>query len=511
MQKEVMLKIINDQSQARKKKLADALFEVGTDEAIDGLYRLLNDKSDFVVLFATERLGDLALNNIQINIKPIIDTLTKYQNKDYIKMACVRALGYSKNPVAIKTLIDALRDTHAGVRYYAIDAITKFGLTATLPLINGFTEEVLEWNSRLAFALALTFLSTLKGSDVEITLKNVLTIKSENVKYAAIRAFEEIGNISLSDKLKQFLKIDTTENRNEIRKMVKNISKKEEMEQLIKQLTVINQQLCIDLVMALKNQKDVETSKEIIEKILDNCEDKKTKAIIIRIIGLSKAKFAVPLLTSSIKDPDKRVRANAVEALAELGNEDVIEIIKPALNDFDNRVKANAAKGLWKLGGARSLQILRDMITSSDKWMRASAAYALGEIGVIQATEILQNAINDPDNDVKINVIKSLGKIGDINSIQILCDIVKNKVEDWNVRKNAIIALSKSNSEDAHQFLLNEKDNESETELYKETISIVLEERFGKDYEQKIKKLSLYEDTPTQMETEVQNISENEI
>jgi HEAT repeat protein len=493
MHKEAMLKIINDQSQARKKKLADALCEIATEDALGGLYQMLGDKSDFVVLFAMERIGDLALNETQINVKYVLDTFNKFKDAEYIKMACVRALGYANNHVAIKVLVDALRDKSAGVRYYAVDALTKYGITASLPTINLFTEEFIEWPTRQAAALALTFISTLKGSEVEVTLKNVLTIKSENIKFSVVRAFNDVGNAVMGEKIREFLKIDTLEDRYEIRKMIKSVSKKEEMEQLIKQLTIINQQQCLDLVMALKNVKNPDEARESLAKLLRNCDDKRVKAIILRIIGLSKAKFSVPLLGECIKDPDKRVRANAIESLAELGDETVIDLIKPALNDFDNRVKANAAKGLWKLGGARSLQILREMLTDSDKWMRASAAYALGEIGVIQVGEILQAAVNDHDNDVKINVIKALGKISDINSVQILCDIMQNKSEDWIVRKTAVVAMAKSGSEEAHQFLMKEKENEGETQLYRETIVVILEEVFGKDFANALRTQTAYE------------------
>lgn len=482
MHKEAMLKIINDQSQARKKKLADALGEIATEDALSGLYQMLGDRSDFVVLFAMERIGDLALNGAQINVKFVIDVFNKFKEAEYIKMACVRALGYCANQVAVKSLVDALRDKDAGVRHYAVDALTKYGLLAALPVINLFTEEFIEWPTRQAAALTLTFLSTLKGSEVEITLKNVLTIKSENIKFSVVRSFNEVGNAVMAEKIREFLKIDTLEDRYEIRKMIKSVSKKEEMEQLIKQLTMLNQQMCLDLIMSLKNTKNPDEARESLAKLLRGCDDKRIKAIILRIIGLSKAKFSVPLLGECIKDPDKRVRANAIESLAELGDESVIDLIKPALNDFDNRVKANAAKGLWKLGGARSLQILRDMLSDADKWMRASAAYALGEIGVIQVGEILQAAVNDHDNDVKINVIKALGKIGDINSVQILCDIAQNKSEDWIVRKTAVVSLARSNSEDAHRFLIKEKDNETETKLYRETIAVIIDEVFSKDY-----------------------------
>jgi|GEM_PF-4914326 len=507
MHKEAMLKIINDQSQARKKKLADALFSVATEEALGGLYQLLLDKSDFVALFAMERISALAMNNVQINIKLITDAMAKHNDKEHVKMAGVRTLGYSCNQMAIKPLVDALRDNSSGVRHYAVDALTRFGLTPALPLINFFTEEFIEWPARLSAALALTFLSTLKGSEVEVTLKNVMSIKSENIKFSIVRAFNEIGNAVLADKMREFLKIDTLEDRYEIRKMIKSVSRKEEMEQLIKQLTLLNQQMCLDLVMAMKGSKKPEEAKEIVAHILAG-EDKRIKAIIIRILGLSKAKFTLPLLAECVKDSDKRVRANAVESLGELGDETVIETIKAALNDSNNRVKANAAKALWKLGGARSLQILRDMIGDDDKWMRASAAYALGEIGVIQVGEILQSAVGDHDNDVKMNVIKALGKIGDINSVQTLCEITQNKNEDWMVRKTVIIALAKSKSEDAHAFLFKEKDNLNETELYRETVKVILEEVFGKDVMMSLGRETAYETSHAELDETSKNESD---
>jgi HEAT repeat protein len=322
----------------------------------------------------------------------------------------------------------------------------------------------------------LSFLSEDALLDVEATVKNILSVKSENVRFATARAFKEVGNPEFALELKDFLKIDEVENSEELKKILKRVSRKDDMEQLVATLAKMDEKTCLELIVALKKGKNVVESQERLARIFRMTEDKKVKGIVIRIIGLAKAQAAIPLLQECLKDPDKRVRANAVEALSEIGGDYVIELLKPMINDYDNRVKANAAKGLWALGGVRSLQILRDMMTAKDKWMRAAAAYALGEIGVIQTVDLLIQSLNDPEVDVRVNVVKALARTGDLVALNNIMDVVRNKSEEWPVRKNAIISIGRTRVRKGIEFLENLLADASEPQLARETIQLVLDE-----------------------------------
>lgn len=470
-----MRAIMTGESLVRKRRLLDALIKVTDADAFEVAYDALRDASDFIVSAALKVI-DARSSRFPVQVKRIMDVCRSQSEKPHLRALGIRVLGNSENTLSIKTIVDALEDRDEMVQLEAVESIIKFRKGAVLPLINAITEEEAPWFKRERCALALSFLAGKAEHEVVPTLKNVLTLKGENVQFAVARAFKEIGNLDLFEDLKGFLKIETLENRVEIKRLLRTVSRKQEMEHLIASLAKMDEKLCLELIVSLKSSKKSLEHQHILERILKNAENKRMKAAIVRIMGLARNEKVVPILTDCLKDPDKRVRANTVEALADIGGEFVIELLRPMLNDYDNRVKANAAKGLWKLGGVRSLQILREMMENQDKWMRASAIYAMGEIGVMQVVELLLVGLSDPDSDVVINTARALVKTGDPMAVHAVIDLARNRSVDWLVRKNAIIALARTDKPEAMRFLKEIVNDESEPPSVKETVSVVLAE-----------------------------------
>lgn len=470
-----MQKIMKEPSLVRKRRLLDALLKVGSADLFEVAYDALKDKSEFIITAALKVI-DAKSSVFNVNVKKITDLYKVSTELPHIRSLAIRVLGNAGSNLAIRSIVEAMEDREEIVRIEATEAIVKYRKSAVVPLINAITEEEALWYKREKCALALSFLATSEENEVQSTLKNVLTLKTENVQFSVVRAFKEIGNFDLFQHLKDFLKIETMENRVEIKRLLKTVSRKEEMENLITGLAKMDEKRCLELVVALKSSKKSIEHQHTLERILKSSENKRMKANIIRIMGLSRNEKLIPILTDHLKDPDNRVRANTVEALTDIGSEYVIDLVKPLLNDYDNRVKANTAKGLWKLGGVRSLQILRSMMENEDKWMRASAIYALGEIGVVQVVELLLQGLSDKDEDVRVNTVRALVKTGDHMAIHSVVDMATNTSESWLVRKNAIIALARTGSPQALDALKEMLANEHETPLVKETISVVLTE-----------------------------------
>ena len=471
-----MRKVMAGDSMMNKRRLLDALVQAAEPEVFDVVYDGLSDPSDFVVSSCLKVI-DARAAKFPVSVKKIVDLYRSASERTYIRALCVRVLGNAENPVAVKPVVDAFDDREETVQLEAVEAAVKYRRAAVIPLVNALTEEEAPWSRREKCAIALAMLASDKKLEVETTVKNVLSLRTENVQFAVVRAFKDIGAKSLFDALKSFLKVETLENSVEIKRLLKQVSRKEEMENLISSLAKMDEKRCLELIVALKSGRRSVEQINTIERILKASSDnKRMKAIIVRIMGLARNEKVMPLLTECLKDPDKRVRSNAVEAITDIGGDYAIDLVKPLLSDFDNRVKANAAKGLWKLGGVRSLQILREMMESKDKWMRASAAYALGEIGVMQVVELLLPGLSDPDPDVKINTVRALARSGDLIAVNSVIDVARNRSEEWAVRKNAIIALGKSGRAEALAFLETLAAAPDETPLVKETVNVVLKE-----------------------------------
>jgi len=109
-----------------------------------------------------------------------------------------------------------------------------------------------------------------------------------------------------------------------------------------------------------------------------------------------------------LKDPNARVRANAIEALERIGSPDAYPYIVGFLQDKDNRVRTNAALALNKFGKVNLIRTLDGMLKDSKVWMRDSATYALSVIKIPEAVPLLANAMEDSYEGIRVKAKRAL-------------------------------------------------------------------------------------------------------
>ena len=149
----------------------------------------------------------------------------------------------------------------------------------------------------------------------------------------------------------------------------------------------------------------------------------------------------VDVVRPYLRDGDRRVRANAIEAIGrmELDIAKKAEVLPPMLADQDNRVRANAALTMTTMGIPEGGQTLQAMLTHTNKWYRASACYALGQLGAGGIVPFLARALRDPDSDVRLNAAKALRFVADNRALTQLGHALGDK-NLW-VRLYAVEAL----------------------------------------------------------------------
>jgi hypothetical protein len=116
-----------------------------------------------------------------------------------------------------------------------------------------------------------------------------------------------------------------------------------------------------------------------------------------------------------LRNPDARVRANVLEALADVGQERtwIPQILLDSLNDPDGRAAANAAIGLYRLGlEDTAIAGLTEMAASKDPSIRRSAAWAMGQVPNGQLFEVLNRLRSDSNERVRRHALKSLCTLG---------------------------------------------------------------------------------------------------
>lgn len=146
-------------------------------------------------------------------------------------------------------------------------------------------------------------------------------------------------------------------------------------------------------------------------RLLDEEEEDFLKANIITAIGNMADVKDIPRLAKFLKHPERRIRANAVEALSKIGDRDIIDLLLPVIeNEKDNRVLANTAIALWKFEDIREKvkKTFKKMIKDEEKWMRASALYAFGETQIEDFIHYLLSSLEDEDEDICRNAIIAL-------------------------------------------------------------------------------------------------------
>ena len=113
-----------------------------------------------------------------------------------------------------------------------------------------------------------------------------------------------------------------------------------------------------------------------------------------------------------LQHPDARVRANALEGIADRANAQGAEFLLQGLTDTDHRVRTLAAVGLSRLGDPQGFQVLLRMLRNPKPIERRSAAWGLGVCGNPAAFPRLELvARGDPDERVRELAAQACQKI----------------------------------------------------------------------------------------------------
>ena len=164
--------------------------------------------------------------------------------------------------------------------------------------------------------------------------------------------------------------------------------------------------------------------------------DQRVRATVAKAIQVfSLARQKIELTRTFMEDEDTRVRANVVESLDSIDDDEILKRLIQLTRSPNSRERANAIKKLWELG-YRDFEIsLVQMSEESDEWTRASAVWVLGEIEAPHLNDVLTNKLNDPSAVVRENAIRALGKQGSNEQIQGLIRYLED--EDRRVREAA--------------------------------------------------------------------------
>jgi HEAT repeat protein len=175
---------------------------------------------------------------------------------------------------------------------------------------------------------------------------------------------------------------------------------------------------------------------------------------------------AVPYLAVAVEDPRRDVRWRTVQALGEIGGDDVVASLVAALQDEDALVRRYAVQfvGKWGKGNAAAIPAVRSLLADPDLQVivaalsaldelgdtshkadvelvdslcaklrsdnlthREGAAIALGMTGNPRAAVPLAEALAvEPSRSVRRAIVEAIGKIGSRASAPLFLDLLKD-------------------------------------------------------------------------------------
>ncbi|HYZ84111.1 MAG TPA: HEAT repeat domain-containing protein [Bryobacteraceae bacterium] len=102
-------------------------------------------------------------------------------------------------------------------------------------------------------------------------------------------------------------------------------------------------------------------------------------------------------LSSQLRAPDPRVRANAIEGCLPIANEELVPILMTALRDPHHRVRATAALALHPIETHIARSTLMSMLNDPETAPAAAAAWAIAYTGDATYVPALKELLRHPD------------------------------------------------------------------------------------------------------------------
>ncbi len=130
------------------------------------------------------------------------------------------------------------------------------------------------------------------------------------------------------------------------------------------------------------------------------------------LLGRERDPHLKGLFLSALRDTDKGARAQAMAALADLGDTVVPDLISLLL-DNDWKVRYRAAEALGKIRNRESVKALIEALSDEKDHVRYMAAKALGGTEDKGAVPPLIDRLGDGNMYVRKAAVLSLGKLGD--------------------------------------------------------------------------------------------------
>ena len=168
------------------------------------------------------------------------------------------------------------------------------------------------------------------------------------------------------------------------------------------------------------------------------------------------------LIRGLLADPNRDIRATALNVLVGLRVPDAEELSRSGLEDEDGFVRSIAAKLLGDLGSVESVELLvRQLQEDPDPRARQTSAEALTVLGGEQALVGLMQGLTDPMKEVRLAVVRGVRELGPSRATAAIARLLLED-PDWEIRVQAAGALGAAGDRQMVPVLLRALEDEND-------------------------------------------------
>lgn len=316
-----------------------------------------------------------------------------------------------------------------------IDILADMRIKSTLPKIYEFAQKHPEDCN------AITAIS--KFNEKEIIgyllqqLKNPLTPHRDLI----VERLGELRRPELVKELKNFMADDDRQVRFQAVYALYNIGGKEAALAMCDYISDPDEWISMTILRLLCKMREVDTIPILIEKYHKDT-DLRRKALMISFLSRFNSITLLGVFDDALKARDARLRANAIEAIGnlKLPVDELRKRVVPHLGDPNNRIRANSILAIARIAPDKVKNQIIEMCNSDDIQLRRSAAFILCMIPPIDFLNEAKKLIVDENDTVRKRMIQSLKNFPQ----EFISEQINNVLSDHNkwIRKYAVDMVS---------------------------------------------------------------------
>lgn len=345
---DVLIDLFNDRDVHIRLSAIDALIKIGSN-SIEKLIKALEHQSETVRESAAYALGKI------MDVNAIPRLLPLFSDKNiYVRIAAAHAIS-CKGTVALKVLIDLLKDQNEAVREASTYALGEIGDEKTVPYII----EMLSDKDSFVKISAARALGRLRDERAVEPLIRLTKDKNMFVRMAAARALGKIGDERVVEPLLRLLSEENAFVSLSAANAFGELGK-EVIEPLLKCLANTDPVIRKSAALALGRLGDERAIIPLILTLWDENEDV-TSSVEIALNTIDSFWFTrdeirqyIPYFSEALKKGGKHVKLCVIGILEKIGEvglekEKIETILKNYIKDEDKNIRLNAALALEKV------------------------------------------------------------------------------------------------------------------------------------------------------------------